>query len=212
MRLWRCDLADDTQLAARLATLSDAERERAARFGHPALRDRYVLGRGALRVILGELLGVPPAAVPIVRGPRGRPQLRDGALDFNVSHTDATAIVGVVRNARIGVDIEARDRAINASGIARKFLSAGERARLPGGDAEAMCRQVLKLWTCKEAMSKATGDALSAPFASIDVDTSAGARVLGGPGEYAPDRWSLHSANAGALYVATVAVWHRVFH
>jgi 4'-phosphopantetheinyl transferase len=207
VRIWRCDLADATHLAARLATLSDAERDRAARFGHAALRDRYVLGRGALRAILGGLLGVPPAAVPIVRGPRGRPQLRDGALDFNVSHTDATAIVGVVRDARIGVDIEARGRTINAIGIARKFLSAGERARLPATDAEAMRRQVLKLWTCKEAMSKATGDALSAPFASIDVDTSAGVRILGGPGDYEPDRWSLHSVNSGALYVATVAVW-----
>jgi 4'-phosphopantetheinyl transferase len=208
VRLWRCDLSDGTQISTRLATLSEPERDRAARFGHPALRDRYVLGRGALRTILGGLLGMPAAAVPIVRGPRGRPQLRDRLLDFNLSHTDGTAIIGVSRHARIGVDIEARARVVNASGIARKFLSPGERSRLPEADADAMRRQVLRLWTCKEAMSKATGDALSAPFASIDVDTSGSVmRVLGGPADYAPQRWSLHSANAGVQYVATVAVW-----
>ena len=207
MRLWRCDLAGDAHLAARFATLSDAERVRAARFGHPALRNRYVLGRGALRVILGELLGLTADAVPILRGPRGRPQLADAAVDFNVSHTGDTAIVGVLRGARIGVDIEARVRTINASGIARKFLSAGERARLAEDDADAIRRQVLELWTCKEAMSKATGDALSAPFASIDVDIAGEPRLVGGAGDYEPGRWSLHPANAGAQFVATVAVW-----
>ena len=187
--------------------LSSPERERADRFGHPALRDRYVLGRGALRTILGELLGVPPAEVPIVRGAHGRPQLSDGGLDFNVSHTGTTAIVAVLRGRRVGVDLEARARTINAPGIARKFLSAGERSRLPKDDPEAVRRHVLKLWTCKEAMSKATGDALSAPFAAIDVDLSDPLRVVAGPGAYAPRGWSLHSANAGPEHLATVALW-----
>jgi 4'-phosphopantetheinyl transferase len=205
--LWRCDLADDAALSARLATLSDAERDRAARFGQRALRNRYVLARGALRAILGDLLGVHPSAVPIVRGARGRPQLQEGDPDFNVSHTQTTALVAVLRGARIGVDIEARARAINAAGIARKFLSAGERGRLRQRDADSMHRQILKLWTCKEAMSKATGDALSAPFPSIDIDLSGGLRVVGGTGDYAPEHWTLHSANAGVDHLATIAVW-----
>jgi 4'-phosphopantetheinyl transferase len=206
VRLWRCDLADGARLATYFARLSTAERMRAHRFGNPALRDRYVLGRGALRAILGALLELPPHAVPIVRGRRGRPQLDFGDLDFNVSHTGTTALVAVVSGARVGVDLERRERLINSEGIARKFLSAGERARLSTGDADTMRRQVLQLWTCKEAMSKATGDALSAPFSSIDVDLD-GPRLRSGPGAYAPHAWSLHSANAGVDYVATVAIW-----
>jgi 4'-phosphopantetheinyl transferase len=207
VRLWHCDLGDDTRLSAYFAMLSEAERMRAARFGQRALRDRYVLGRGALRTILGDLLDLPPAAVPIVGGPRGRPQLREGDIDFNVSHTGTTALVATLRGARIGVDVEARARPINSAGIARKFLGSGERSRLPQGDPEATRRRILKLWTCKEAMSKATGDALAAPFASIDVDVSGGLQVVGGPGDYAAEQWSLHSANAGPDHLATVAVW-----
>lgn len=207
VRLWRCELVDDARVASYNATLSNAERDRAARFGDPSLRNRYILGRGALRVILGGLLALPPADVVIVRGRRGRPQLASGGLDFNVSHTGRTALVTVISDARVGIDIERRDRVINTIGIARKFLNAGERERLDTHDAESTRLHVLRLWTCKEAMSKATGDALSAPFAAIEIELAGIPRLLRGPAPYAPSDWSLHPANAGADYIATVAVW-----
>jgi 4'-phosphopantetheinyl transferase len=207
VRLWRCSLDDESRIPAYESTLSGAESQRASRFGHPTLRNRYILGRGALRVILGGLLALPPRAVPIVRGRRGRPQLAGGEVDFNVSHTGEIAIVAAARSGRIGVDVERRDRAINAAGIARKFLSAGERQGLDPADAESTRRRVLRLWTCKEAMSKATGDALSAPFAEIDIDLADGPRLRDGPDPYRPQRWSLHYANAGPDCVATVALW-----
>jgi 4'-phosphopantetheinyl transferase len=143
---------------------------------------------------------------------RGRPQLAPPAdLDFNVSHTADVAIVGIVRGARIGVDVERLDRTINVSGIARKFLSVSERAALALLDAESARRRVLTLWTCKEAMSKATGDALSAPFDRIDVDLDRGPSLRGGPAPYDPVRWSIHPAAAPTEFVATVALWRHAF-
>ena len=56
-------------------------------------------------------------------------------------------------------------------------------------------------------MSKATGDALSAPFAAISVDIAEGPRLERGSGKYAPEHWSLHRAGVPADYVATVALW-----
>lgn len=207
--LWWCALDAP---AARLETcesyLSDAEHARAGRFGRRELRDRYVVGRGSLRAILGRTLGIDPAEVPIVRGVRGRPQLAgDASLDFNVSHTGSVAIVGTLRNARIGVDVERIDRTINVAGIARKFLTENERLAIAPLDADAARRAVLTLWTCKEAMSKATGDALAAPFPSLDVDLRGGRTLRDGPGEYRPRRWSLHAAAVPSDHVATVAVW-----
>ena len=80
---------------------------------------------------------------------------------------------------------------INVAGIARKFLTANERSELAGQD-DRCDGASLTLWTCKEAMSKATGDALSAPFASIDIDCGNrdGAQR---PGCTARS-WSLHAA------------------
>jgi 4'-phosphopantetheinyl transferase len=207
--LWWCNLAPvPAPLDAFERSLSTAERTRAARFGTPQLRDRYVMGRGCLRSILAGELGVGPAAVEIVRGVRGRPQLAGtSALDFNVSHTDGVAIIGIVRRGRIGVDVERLDRVINVEGIARKFMTRNERAAIAGQDANAGRRHLLTLWTCKEAMSKATGDALSAPFGSIDVALDDARTLLSGPSHYYPDHWSLHAAVVPPEYVATVALW-----
>jgi 4'-phosphopantetheinyl transferase len=190
------------------SVLSDDERARAARYGLEALRDRYVIGRAGLRRVLGLSLGVPPADVSIIRGERGRPQLAGHAtLDFNVSHTGDVAIIGMLSDARVGVDVERIDRRINTAGIASKFLTDNERAFMAPLEPESARRAVLTLWTCKEAMSKATGDALSAPFASLDVDLTDGRTLRHGAGVYRPEQWSLHAASVPDHYIATIAVW-----
>ena len=209
VRLWWCALhATPWQLQSFARVLSAGEHARAARFGNALLRDRYVIGRAALRTVLAAVLGVTPERVPIVRGTRGRPQLdRAATLDFNVSHTGDVALIGVTREGRIGVDIERGDRTINVAGIARKFLTPAERDRLAALDSDAARRDVLRLWTCKEAMSKATGDALSAPFAAIDVDLRDGQALHDGPGKYRPACWMLHAAPMPGDYLATIALW-----
>jgi 4'-phosphopantetheinyl transferase len=210
IRLWWCDLrAGDARLRQCEALLSEAEHARAARFGTRALRDRYVVGRASLRIVLGEMLDVAPVRVPIVRGLRGRPTLGNGArLDFNVSHTADVALLGVFEGiARIGVDVERSDRVVNVAGLARKFLTERERAALATLDADGMRRRVLTLWTCKEAMSKATGDALSAPFSRLDVDLRSGPRLVEGPVPYEPLRFDLRSAAVPAGHIGTIALW-----
>jgi 4'-phosphopantetheinyl transferase len=205
---WWCGLAAPrSAVEACIGWLSVGERALAARFGQARLRDRYVVGRASLRHVLGDTLGLPPASVPIVRGPRGRPRLvLESTLDFNVSHTGDVALLCVSRDARVGVDVERLDRQINVAGIARKFLSKNERESLAALAPDAARRTVLALWTCKEAMSKATGDALAAPFAALDVDLH-GPTLRDGPGDYRPERWKLHAATVPTGYVATVAMW-----
>lgn len=190
-------------------TLSDAEHARAARFGRAELRDRYVVGRATLRAILGEVLGIAPVRVAIVRGRRGRPMVESGEVDFNVSHTEGTAIFGVTRGARIGVDIEHRDRELNVEGVARKFMSAREQAMLAALSGDERRQALLRLWTCKEAMSKATGDALSAPFRKLDVVLEPAPALADGPAPYDPARWRLHSVTVPGGFLATVALWHQ---
>lgn len=208
LALWLCRLDGSSRTLSRYQRLlSESETARAARFGRDELRARYILGRGALRVLLGRRLGVEPERVPIVRGTRGRPQVPGATIDFNVSHTGNVALVGVLSGARVGVDIERSDRSINVDGIARRVLTPNERDAIARLDADAARRHVLTLWTCKEAMSKATGDALSAPFARLDVDLRNGAELRDGPGLYAPERWSLHRAAPIDDHIATVAIW-----
>ena len=211
LRRLECDDADVVTLAR---SLSATEHTRAARFGTEALRRRWIVGRATLRLLLGQRLNVEPGAVSLRRGVRGRPELdMPDAPDFNISHTGNTALIaigiGLGPNERIGVDIERADRKVNADGLARRVLSERERSALAPLDAEARRRRFLRLWTCKEAMSKATGDALSAPFRRIDVALGDGIKLNEGPPPYVPERWRLFPAAVPDEFIATVAIWRN---
>ena len=211
--LWWVPLDASEEALARMSTwLAPEERARAARYGRESLARRYVLGRARLRWILGRAVGVPPAEVPIVRGARGRPQLEgDAGFDFNISHTEGVALIGIARDGRIGVDVEHSARIVRADGLARKFLTPAEQATLaPLGESERRTR-FLRYWTCKEAMSKATGEGLSAPFRELEVALADTIELVHGPAPYEPSRWRLHTVEAPADFVATVALWsgHR---
>jgi 4'-phosphopantetheinyl transferase len=208
--LWWSGLGYTSETLADMAPwLSAAEQARAGRFGTTALRDRYICGRATLRCVLAQRLGVEPQAVPIRRGPRGRPELDAIDLDFNVSHTDGGAVIGIVaaRYVRVGVDVERTDRAVGAERLARKFLSTDEQTSLVHVAPEQRRAIFLRYWTCKEAMSKATGDGLSAPFAQLSVDVASSLRLVAGPAPYNPEAWRLAALDVPDGFLATVALW-----
>ena len=205
---WKTLAASDEEFARLSGWLSTAEHARAARFGREYLRRRYIIGRASLRWVLGHTLGMARAAVPIVRGERGRPKL-DGidGIDFNISHTEDVSLIGVAREGRIGVDVERVDREVNADGLARKFLTPAEQATLAHLSADERRVRFLRYWTCKEAMSKATGDGLGAPFREMEVSLDAPLSLAGGPAPYEPARWRLEEVDVTTGYLATAAAW-----
>ncbi len=194
------------------STLSSAERARAERFGTELLKQRWIAGRATLRLLLGRVLAIAPSSVPLTRGRRGRPELAAAPIDFNVSHTRGMALIAIVdaapQNMRIGVDVEHRERQVNADGLSRKFLSERERGGMAAMAPEQRRQRFLRLWTCKEAMSKATGDALAAPFRHLEVAIDDGLALAAGPAPYLPRDWTLNEAAVPEGFLATVAIWH----
>ena len=116
---------------------------------------------------------------------------------------------GIQDGTRIGIDVERGERRVNADGLARKFLTERERAEIALVASDVRRQRFLRLWTCKEAMSKATGDALSAPFRHMDVTLDGGPRLIAGPAPYAPAAWQLVSAATPPDLIATLAIWHQ---
>lgn len=212
--LWWCEVAaDDAAQTLLHAWLSHDERARALRFGRASLATRYIVGRANLRWVLSRRLGCTPAAVPIVRDRTGRPRLAGEDLtDFNVSNTLGVALIGVTATPglRIGVDLEHAERRVNHTALARKFLTGHERQNLAGLDEPTRRHAFLRLWTCKEAMSKATGDALSAPLRELDVALSPMLQLLGGPPPYVADAWELAAIAVPHGYLATLALWRQI--
>jgi len=210
VELWWCTLdATDEAIVELAGWLSQAEHARARRYARAEPARRYIAGRAALRWILARQLRTTPVGVEIVRGVRGRP-VAPGGPDFNVSNTANVATIALCTTPglRIGIDVEHGERDVNHSRLSRKFLTERERAEVAGLDDEARRRAFLRTWTCKEAMSKATGDALSAPMRHMAV-ALATLRLVDGPAPYRPEHWRLAAAEVPEPFIATVALWQR---
>ena len=137
----------------------------------------------ALQSILGGELGVARSAVKLARQPDGRPVLADGPLAFSLSHAGGWAAIAVADEhfARVGVDIEARERRVSRALIAR-YLSAAEAAGLSELDARARGEAFLGLWTAKEACAKLLDGGLGANLSRLEL------RGAGTPPAVADDR------------------------
>lgn len=154
--------------------LSDEERRRAERFRLEEDRRRSVVARGTLRMLLGRRLGADPRRLEFVEGAQGKPALRGGELDFNVSHSgDRVAIAIAAGGSPVGIDIEVEQpRMTDLVVLARRYFSAGEAReveRAADVDADAAMRLFFTIWTAKEAVIKAVGGGLSIELASFSV-------------------------------------------
>jgi 4'-phosphopantetheinyl transferase len=119
----------------------------------PEVRTWRTRARAVLRCILSAYIGVPPAAVDLVRDERQRPQLRDRELSFSLSHTAGMVAVATIEDTDVGVDIERR-RAVRTRTLDR-FLTATE-ASVVRHDPDGAGRAAA-IWTRKEALAKVSG-------------------------------------------------------
>lgn len=193
--------------------LSSHERARADRFYFQRDRRRFVVGRAILRIILGSYLRIAPERVTFDYGPHGKPMLAvgcgDGTLRFNLSHSQAVALIGVTRRGEIGVDIECIRSIPDLDEIAERCFSSREIASFRGLSPSQRPEAFFTCWTRKEAYLKALGDGLARPLDAFDVSFL--------PGEQAKllcvrddldeaSRWSLWGLAPGTGTIAAVAV------
>lgn len=175
--LWLCpNDALPPAVTGILAThwLDDRENETAARFLFERDRRQYLVAHTLVRRALALEAGLGEAELVIWRSSRGRPFLQPlpgglprggGHLDFNLSHAGGYSLLGIVRRQRVGVDVERLDREAGAlDTILTTFTPQEQRwaAEVPPG--RRRDRRVLRLWTLKEAYSKARGLGLGLPF------------------------------------------------
>lgn len=204
--LWTWDL-DAPVAAAAVATLSDDERARAARFVHDRDRRRYVAGRARLRAILADYMGRPAEVLRFRYGAHGKPALDDaGDLCFNLSHTGDLAALAVTRGHELGVDIERAEPV--REDVASRFFSVREQAALRQAPADDQVRGFHRIWTRKEAFVKALGEGLSTPLAAfavtLDDDAPALAWREGVPD--APDFWAFAHFEPRPDVIGAIAV------
>jgi 4'-phosphopantetheinyl transferase len=174
-------------LLTRLRALLDpGERQRLGRFRGEGDGERFLLGRGALRLILGSWLGCDPAGLVLVPGPHGKPELLGpppataaslAPPRFNVSHSGELILLGFHARRPVGVDVEQRRPVPEWEDIARRCLPPAEREAIGALPEQRREQAFLAAWCRLEARLKARGQGLFGPQAA--------------PGDPEPQVWPL---------------------
>ena len=157
----RRDAAGARAAPALRGMLGAGELERLARFRQAADRERFLLGRGGLRWLLGTLLDCPAAELPLSVGSHGKPELRGGP-QFNISHSGDLVLLAVHRHCPIGVDVEQQRPDLDWEAIARRVLPARELQTLRQLPPQRRAAGYLRAWCRLEAKLKARGAGFSA--------------------------------------------------
>jgi 4'-phosphopantetheinyl transferase len=214
IHLWRANLDLPREGVQDLAkVLSADEKARAERFYFEQHRNRFIVGRGTLRTILGRYLGIEPQQLQFEYSPRGKPKLAESyggeKIQFNVSHSQELALYGFTRDRAIGVDLEYLRPLDDADKIAQRFFSAQESAIINALPDKEKLMAFFRGWTAKEAYLKATGDGLAGSLNRIEVSLlpNEPVRLYSIDGDsQAAAQWSLYSFLPSAEYVATIAI------
>ena len=193
-----------------LPVLDLDELKRAAAFKFDRDRRRFLIAHGLTRIVLGSILGIPPAAVRFRREPEGKPQLDEDYSDvrFNLSHSGERAVLAVTNGREVGIDLE-QEHQLEVLAFARLFFSPGERLALEITPPAERLRAFFKVWTRKESFIKAIGSGLSFPLAGFHVSLDEDADQLLLDCRAAPwelHRWTMTNVPWNPGYAAAITV------
>ncbi|GKS58144.1 4'-phosphopantetheinyl transferase [Nitrospira sp.] len=159
--------------------LAPGESARVAGTSHLRVRERFVLSRGILRLLLGRYIRCDPARVDIVLEASGRPILGPshgpGGLRWSLAHSHEAVVVALSHHLRVGIDLEYLGRPMHASEVAHRFFHANEATRLDTLPEDGRTEAFFHYWTAKEAVLKATGLGLSGALDRCVVEYQPGA-------------------------------------
>lgn len=164
-----------------------------------------------LRMLLGAYLGVPGKDVALVRGFRGKPVLNTEVhglgLHFSLAKSGNRLLIGISGESEIGVDLEVKDRKPkNALRLASRFFTSKESQAVRELDVERRDAEFMRIWSCKEAVAKASGHGIANRFCRFTVQASENSipRVIEDP-DLPPESWRLALVMPEDGYLAAVA-------
>ncbi len=171
VHVWRANLdLTSKQIADLTISLSPDEIDRANRFRFPQHKNRFIAARGWLRKILGRYLQIDPQKVEFEYSDRGKPFLKQKQLQFNVSHTEDTALYAFTPQQAIGIDLEYLGKETEYKQIAQRFFTPTEATLICNANPPNCQRLFFHLWTVKEAYLKAIGSGLVGGLDSLEVE------------------------------------------
>lgn len=149
--------------------LSEKEKIRARKFVLPHLAKRYTITHGILRLLISRYTHLEPSELVFHERTKGKPYLLNNPweLEFNLSHSQEKALIGISFKDEIGVDIEHVQPNRLSEGLQNHVFTENEQTlfRKSPNQVEAFyCG-----WTHKEAILKLLGTGFYLEPNSFDV-------------------------------------------
>jgi 4'-phosphopantetheinyl transferase len=169
VHVWIAPLDQPASVIVRCERLLSAdELQRADRFRFPHLRDRFVLGRAALRILIARYIVLDAECVDFAYAEHGKPLLASGGLEFNASHSDSLFACAIASEA-VGLDIEQIRQISDVDSLANRVMSSTELIQWTSLAEEDRLTKFFACWTRKESFLKATGEGISSELRDLTV-------------------------------------------
>lgn len=141
------------------------EQQKADRFVIADVREKFIYAHALLRQVLARNLNKMPELLQYQYNPQGKPELKNHELHFNLSHSKDLALIGICKDAPIGVDIEFARAQNNYLELAQRFFTPIEIAQIKN------LNDFYRTWTRKEAYLKMQGLGISFGLNKFSVST-----------------------------------------
>ena len=156
-----------------LAWLDESEQQRRDRFLYDAPRRRFTLCRAALRSVLCRELDCRNQHLDFEASKHNKPfatvRGRPAPINFNLSHSGRHGLIAVAAKGQIGVDVEERIPHPKLDELVAAVFGPNEQRELAEVRGQSRVRRFFRLWTMKEALSKAHGMGLSLDVSRFEI-------------------------------------------
>ena len=152
--------------------LSEQEQARAKRFHDDRNRNRFIVARGILRIILSDYTNIPANHLVFGSNLYGKPYLKHAhtneILEFNLAHSQDQGILAVAIGRSVGIDLEFIRPIRNYSKMAQSVFTESENRAIRLMPEDKRLIAFFTCWARKEAYVKSIGLGLS-HFQSFNV-------------------------------------------
>jgi 4'-phosphopantetheinyl transferase len=133
----------------------------------------------AVRGVLATYLDRPADRVTIDRDEHGKPRICDSTWQFNLSHAGGALILAVTDGQPLGIDLESGRKLRSPVELAQRWFAPAEAKALAELPADRLTDTFLRLWTCKEAVLKASGRGIANGLGQVHFAIAPDGRLRG---------------------------------